>query len=82
VVIKAFFIKRVYAGGGSLNFDFRNTFAKHSKRIPFTVVAEISWTRAEVSPRFPHRYQNNTPYIATLISLYILQIEAYLIALF
>ena len=37
-----------------------------------TVVAEISWTRAEVSPRIPHHYQNNTPYIATLISLYIL----------
>jgi hypothetical protein len=32
-----------------------------------TVLAEISWTRAGVSPRIPHHYQNNTPYIALLI---------------
>ena len=24
----------------------------------------LSWTRAEVSPRIPHHYQNNTPHIA------------------
>ena len=36
MVVKALLLKRTSAGGGSLNFDFRSTFEKGSKRILVT----------------------------------------------